>query len=59
MKTIYIDVMLNDRFVCQLKYEYCPAYNLNKDELREFVIQKRPTLRNKNFTIELSENKVI
>lgn len=26
MKTLFLDVMLNDRFVCTLKYKFCPLF---------------------------------
>ena len=45
MKELTFDVMLGDRYVCTLKYKYCPLFPIDPDELQEFVISKRPTLR--------------
>lgn len=33
-------------------YEYCPLFPIEERELHDFVVSKRPTLRNKNFRIE-------
>lgn len=52
MKTLTFDVMLGDRYVCTLKYRYCPLFPIYTDELHEFVVSKRPTLRNKEFIIK-------
>lgn len=52
MKTLTFDVMLDGRFVCTLRYEYCPLFPVSGRELRDFVVSKRPTLRNKDFRIE-------
>lgn len=53
MKTLTFDVMLHGRFVCTLRYRYCPLFPIEERELRDFVVSKRPTLRNKPFRIEL------
>lgn len=52
MKTLIFDVMLGDRYVCTLHYEYCPLFPIEERELHDFVVSKRPTLRNKPFRIE-------
>ena len=52
MKTLIFDVMLYDRFVCTLRYKYCPLFPIEERELHDFVVSKRPTLRNKPFRIE-------
>ena len=51
MKTLTFDVMLGDRYVCTLHYKYCPLFPIDTDELHEFVVNKKPTLRNKEFRI--------
>lgn len=51
METLIFDVMLDERFIKTFKYEYCPLFPLEENELRDFVISKLPTLRNKNFQI--------
>ena len=52
MKELTFDVMLHDRYVCTLKYRYCPLFPVDAEELRKFVISKRPTLRDMDFRIE-------
>lgn len=47
------DVMLGDRYVCTLRYPYNPLFILRENELSDFVISKRPTLKGKDFRIAL------
>lgn len=51
MKTFVFDVMLNGRFICTLKYKYCVLFPIDFEELEKFVLQKRPTLKGKDFRI--------
>lgn len=51
MKTLTFDIMLNGRFVCTLKYEYCPLFPIDIDDLTKFVLDKRPTLKGKDYRI--------
>ena len=51
MKTLFIEIMLGDRFVCTLRYRYCPLFPIDEKELHDFVVSKRPTLRNQPFNI--------
>ena len=50
-KALFLDIMLNDRFVCTLKYMYCPLFMINYEDLLKFVLDKRPTLKGKPFRI--------
>ena len=52
MKTLTFDVMLHDRYVCTMKYEYCPLLPLSIRELESFVTSRRPFLKGKPFRIE-------
>lgn len=51
-KILKFDVMLNGRFVHSFKYEYCPLFPIDSEELKAFVLKKMPTLKNKDFRIE-------
>lgn len=51
MKKIKFDVMLGDRWQCTLTYEYCPLFPLDEQDLREFIEEQRPTLKNKPYII--------
>lgn len=51
MKTLIFDVMLDGRFVKTFKYKYNPAFVLEENELRDFVLSKMPTLKEKKFQI--------
>ncbi len=51
MKMPVFDVMLNGRFVCTLRYKYCPLFPIDSEELAKFVLSMRPTLKGKPFRI--------
>jgi hypothetical protein len=51
MKTLFLDVMLNDRFVCTLKYKFCPLFPIELDDLKKFIESKRPSLKGKDYRI--------
>lgn len=51
MKTFVFDVMLNGRFVFTLKYKYCSLFPIDFEDLEKYVLQKRPTLKGKDFRI--------
>ena len=51
MKSLFLDIMLYGRFVCTLKFKYCPLFPIDYNELLDFVVEKRPTLKGKPFRI--------
>ena len=51
MKTIYIDVMIGERFIKTLPYEHHEVMRLDEEKLRAFGLQKLPTLKDKDFYI--------
>lgn len=51
MRTIYIDVMIGERFIKTLPYKHHDILRLDEEKLRAFVLQKLPTLRGKDFEI--------
>lgn len=51
MKTFIFDVMLNGRFICTLMYKYRALFPIDFEDLEKFVLQKRPTLKGKDFRI--------
>lgn len=40
-KALFLDIMLNDRFVCTLKYMYCPLFVIRYEALIKFVLDKK------------------
>lgn len=67
MKPILIDIMLGNRFVCQLKYDKhgWPKMVDGKivethraEDIEAFVYQQRPSLKGKGITIKFSEQRV-
>lgn len=67
MKPIYLDIMLGDRFVCQLRYTKrgWPRMVNGKmvethsaKDIEEFVYAKRPSLRGMDIDIRFSDQRV-
>lgn len=58
MKTIIFDVMCNGRFIMQYKYRWCPAFQIDFDEIRAGILEKRPTLKGKHIELFETTNKV-
>ena len=54
-KVILIDVMLNGSFVCQVQMPHCALFPVTDREIRQYVINKRPSLKGKAFKIALSK----
>ena len=51
MKCIFLDVFLNDRFVCTLKYKLLACFKLRAEDLRAYVEEKRPSLIGEPYNI--------
>ena len=51
MKTIYIDVMIGERFIKTFPYKHHEVMKLDEEKLRAFVLQKLPTLKDKEFDL--------
>ena len=52
MRKLPIDVMdRNGRFICTLRFPYCPLFRKREQKVSDFVTSKLPTLKNKQFTI--------
>lgn len=56
---IYLDIMSDGRFLCQLTYNYCPLWPIDEKEVEAFVYKKRPSLTGKKIEIAFSHNRVI
>lgn len=56
---VYLDIMIKNKFVCQLTFYYCPIFQLTDEEVRKFVLENRPTLSKQKFQIFFSQNRVI
>lgn len=65
---LYLDIMQEGRFVCQLKYTDKPALSLidgdviptyDSEEIRRFVYEQLPSLSGKNINILFSKQRLI
>ena len=68
MKPLLLDVMLGDKFVCQLCYrkrgwprlidgKVVEVHDYN--DLKRYVFEQRPSLRDKEITISISNQKIL
>ena len=55
---IYLDIMMGGRFVRQLPYEYCPLFEIDPDEVKDYVEKKCPSLCGKRFNINFSNQRI-
>lgn len=51
MNTFKFDIMLNGRFVCTLRYKHCALFPIDLEDLKEFILSKRPSLKGKDYRI--------
>lgn len=58
MEKVYLDIMIQDKFYKQLTYYYSKLFIIDGNEVKAFVLQKLPTLKNKEFTIKFTTNKI-
>lgn len=58
-KTVYLDIMIKDKFICQLVFNYCPIFKVTDEEIRKFVLENKTTLSKQKFEIFFSQNRVI
>ncbi len=52
-KVLFVDVMLHDRFIFTLRYQYCPLFKLDLQDVYSKVIEKRPSLKGKPIELWL------
>lgn len=57
-KIIYLDVMVGDRFYCQIPMEYSPLFPIDIEAAERYVLKKKPYLRGTDFTIGFSNERV-
>ena len=55
---IYLDIMMGGKFVRQIPYEYCPLFEIDQDEVKDYVEKKCPSLCGKRFNINFSNQRI-
>ena len=53
MSTFEFDIMLNGKFVCTLRYKYCALFPIDFEELKKFIVNKKPSLKGKDYRIAI------
>ena len=51
MSTFKFDIMLNGRFVCILRYKYYALFPIDFEDLKKFILSKKPSLKGKDYRI--------
>lgn len=68
MKPAYIDIMLNDKFVCQLKFEAKSDLKIIQgslkeiytiDKIKDFIESKMPSLKDKDYEVHFSNQRIL
>ena len=59
LKKIYIDIMVDGYFWNQIPYMYLPILPIDKKDANAQVLKAFPSLTNKNYTLEFSEQRII
>lgn len=71
MHKVLFDVLLNDRFVCQLSYtkevttltmddgKELRGVHFIKNEIKNYVISKKPSLRGRDFQVAFTNQRLI
>ena len=49
MRTLFVDIMQNGRFVFALRYRYRPAFRISMEDVYSKVLEKRPSLKGKHI----------
>ena len=57
-RVVYLDIMMDGRFVGQLPYTPNPLRPLTEEQAVSYVVDKRPSLKGKDFKIAFSDNRV-
>jgi len=57
-RVVYLDIMMNGRFVGQLPYTPNSLFPLTEEQAVRYVVDKRPSLKGKDFKIAFSDNRV-
>ena len=57
MQDIKFDVMIGDKFICTLTYKHCRAFKLKWEDIVNFLHEKRPSLKDKQYAIYLCDTK--
>lgn len=58
MKKVYLDIMVDGMFYCQLPYLYLPFMEIDIREVEAYVLEKRPSLKGKNINIAFSNERI-
>lgn len=58
MKTIYLDIMLNERFYGQVKFGFSPLFAYSEDSVKKTIEDKFPQLQGKDYKVRFSNQKI-
>ena len=56
MEHVMLDIMIDDRFYCSVKWSYNPIWTINLNELENEILHRLPTLKGQQFQIHFPDN---
>ena len=59
MKTMYLDIMIGERFYRQISYEYSPLFAIDYQDLIDYVMKKLPSLAKEKRMWTIREGKKV
>ncbi len=48
-KVLFVDVMMGDRYIFTMRYNHCPAFKIDLQDVYNKVVERRPSLKGKRF----------
>ncbi len=50
-KHFIADIMQNGKFICQIKYEYCPLFKFDLGAVIDFIEKHKPSLQGQKYEV--------
>lgn len=56
---LYVDVMVNGYFYTQVKYPHWHLFEVNTQDVLDYVLKRYPSLKNKKFNLLFGERVIV
>lgn len=50
-RVLFVDVMMDDRYIFTMRYDRCPAFKIDLNDVYNKIVARRPSLSGKEFEI--------
>lgn len=58
MKKTYLDIAIGARWLCQLVYMFNPLFVITDEEVRDYILSKKPSLKGVDFSYNFTNQRV-